>query len=228
MNAVIEDVFERHMQGNLAGRDRADVPPGLFLGLHPAPRPHRDGRLLGAGDRLLGHSGQGAQPPGLGPARRRINERIRSYTYLYPEPGEDAAEFWVEPRHDGRGRGALRAAGLHGGQVRPRRPLHHPRRPPARDVRHHPLRRLLRAIREAVGDKADLLFGTHGQFNTPGAIRLGRELEPYNPLWYEEPIPPDNAARIRRSRAAGPHSAGHGRAADDQGRIRHAAARSAA
>ncbi len=47
-------------------------------------------------------------------------------------------------------------------------------------------------IREAVGDRADLLFGTHGQFNTPGAIRLGRELEPYNPLWYEEPIPPDN------------------------------------
>jgi len=37
-----------------------------------------------------------------------------------------------------------------------------------------------------------LLFGTHGQFSTAGAIRLGRELEPYNPLWYEEPIPPDN------------------------------------
>jgi len=49
-----------------------------------------------------------------------------------------------------------------------------------------------RKIREAVGDKADLLFGTHGQFTTPGAIRMGRELEPYNPLWYEEPIPPDN------------------------------------
>jgi L-alanine-DL-glutamate epimerase-like enolase superfamily enzyme len=49
-----------------------------------------------------------------------------------------------------------------------------------------------RKIREAVGDRADLLFGTHGQFTTPGAIRMGRELEPYNPLWYEEPIPPDN------------------------------------
>ncbi len=49
-----------------------------------------------------------------------------------------------------------------------------------------------KAIREAVGDRVDLLFGTHGQFTTPGAIRLGRELEPYNPLWYEEPIPPDN------------------------------------
>jgi galactonate dehydratase len=44
-----------------------------------------------------------------------------------------------------------------------------------------------RKIREAVGDRADLLFGTHGQFSVPGAIRLGASIEPYNPLWYEEP-----------------------------------------
>jgi len=59
-----------------------------------------------------------------------------------------------------------------------------------------------KAIREAVGDKADLLFGTHGQFNTGGAIRLGQALEPYSPLWYEEPTPPDNIedmARVARN-----------------------------
>jgi L-alanine-DL-glutamate epimerase-like enolase superfamily enzyme len=49
-----------------------------------------------------------------------------------------------------------------------------------------------RVLRETVGDRADLLFGTHGQFTTAGAIRLGQELEPYQPLWFEEPIPPDN------------------------------------
>jgi galactonate dehydratase len=49
-----------------------------------------------------------------------------------------------------------------------------------------------RAIREAVGDRADLLFGTHGQFTTAGAIRLGQALEPFSPLWFEEPVPPDN------------------------------------
>ena len=48
-----------------------------------------------------------------------------------------------------------------------------------------------KAIREAVGDRADLLFGTHGQFTTAGAIRLGQALEPYSPLWFEEPVPPD-------------------------------------
>jgi len=55
-----------------------------------------------------------------------------------------------------------------------------------------------KAIREAVDDRADLLFGTHGQFSTGGAIRLAKALEPYSPLWYEEPIPPDNVAQMAR------------------------------
>ena len=59
-----------------------------------------------------------------------------------------------------------------------------------------------KAIREAVGDRADLLFGTHGQFTTAGAIRLGQAIEPYSPLWFEEPIPPDaveEMAKVARS-----------------------------
>jgi L-alanine-DL-glutamate epimerase-like enolase superfamily enzyme len=55
-----------------------------------------------------------------------------------------------------------------------------------------------KTIREAVGDKADLLFGTHGQFTPAGAIRLGQALEPYSPLWFEEPIPPDNLLDFAR------------------------------
>ena len=46
-------------------------------------------------------------------------------------------------------------------------------------------------IRQAVGTKADLLFGTHGQFTVSGALRLARKLEPYDPLWFEEPVPPE-------------------------------------
>ena len=46
-------------------------------------------------------------------------------------------------------------------------------------------------IREAVGTKADLLFGTHGQFTASGAIRFAKKIEPYDPLWFEEPTPPD-------------------------------------
>ena len=48
-----------------------------------------------------------------------------------------------------------------------------------------------RKLREAVGGEADLLFGTHGQFTVSGAIRLGKRLEKYEPLWFEEPVPPE-------------------------------------
>src|SRR6185437_8210232 len=49
----------------------------------------------------------------------------------------------------------------------------------------------MRLMREAVGARADLLFGTHGQFTASGAIRLAKRLERYDPLWLEEPTPPE-------------------------------------
>ena len=55
-----------------------------------------------------------------------------------------------------------------------------------------------KALRQTVGNKADLLFGTHGQFTTSGAIRLGKALEEFNLLWFEEPIPPDNIDEFKK------------------------------
>ena len=57
-------------------------------------------------------------------------------------------------------------------------------------------------MREAVGDRCDLLFGTHGQFTPAGAIRLAKRLERYDPLWFEEPTPPElpeEMARVARA-----------------------------
>jgi len=62
--------------------------------------------------------------------------------------------------------------------------------------------RFMRELRAAVGSSADLLFGTHGQMTAAGAIRLARRLEPYDPLWFEEPVPPDapeEMARVARA-----------------------------
>src|SRR6202007_2958402 len=39
---------------------------------------------------------------------------------------------------------------------------------------------------------------THGQFTTAGAIRLAKRLEPYSPLWFEEPIPPEMPEQMAR------------------------------
>ncbi len=55
----------------------------------------------------------------------------------------------------------------------------------------HLLEDCWRGVREAGGTEADLLLGTHGQCPTSGASRLARRLEPYEPLWFEEPTPPE-------------------------------------
>ena len=49
---------------------------------------------------------------------------------------------------------------------------------------------MVAAVREAVGSQCDLLIGTHGQFSLAGAKRFGKLLEPYDPLWFEEPMHP--------------------------------------
>ena len=54
----------------------------------------------------------------------------------------------------------------------------------------------IREIREAVGNKLDILIGTHGQMTASGAIRLAKRLEPYHPLWFEEPVPPENISEM--------------------------------
>jgi galactonate dehydratase len=55
-----------------------------------------------------------------------------------------------------------------------------------------------RRIREAVGNNCDLLFGTHGQMTPASAIRLAKRLEPYDPLWFEEPVPPGQPEAMAR------------------------------
>ena len=50
----------------------------------------------------------------------------------------------------------------------------------------------VKAVREAVGPSIDLLIECHGRFNMWSAIRMAQKLEPYDPFFYEEPIPPDN------------------------------------
>ena len=53
------------------------------------------------------------------------------------------------------------------------------------------------AVREAVGPKVDLAIDLHGKYDIHAAIRIACALEPYNLLWLEEPVPPENIAAMR-------------------------------
>jgi len=131
-----------------------------------------------------------------------MNERVRAYSYLYPLAHHDLRSFWTSP--DGAAESAidLVSRGYTAVKFDPAGPytMRGGHQPALSDISLSVA--FCKAIREAVGDKADLLFGTHGQFNTSGAIRLGKAIEPYSPLWYEEPIPPDNLLEFANVAAA--------------------------
>ncbi len=52
------------------------------------------------------------------------------------------------------------------------------------------------AVRNAVGPHVDILVEAHAKWNVMNAIQLGRRLEQYRPLWYEEPVSEENIAEL--------------------------------
>ena len=120
----------------------------------------------------------------------RVHERLRTYTYLYPSASQNE-ELYFDA--DASAERAIHYVeqGFTAVKFDPVDPY------TVFDGRQPSLSELSRAekfvttLRAAVGDRADLLFGTHGQFTPSGAIRLARKIEAADPLWFEEPIPPD-------------------------------------
>ncbi|MFP6562581.1 mandelate racemase/muconate lactonizing enzyme family protein [Paraburkholderia sp. B3] len=124
-----------------------------------------------------------------------VNERLRSYTYLYPKNRQGEYDY------DDADLAAECAAqnvklGFTAVKFDPAGPY--------TAYSGHQLslevldrcERFCRKVREAVGSRADLLFGTHGQMVPSSAIRLAQRLEKYDPLWFEEPVPPGQEAAM--------------------------------
>ena len=120
----------------------------------------------------------------------RVHERLRSYSYLYPEDGE-GTEVYRNPELAAERAAAYVKKGFTAVKFDPVGPYSafDPRQLSLEALDH--TERFVRSLREAVGSKCDLLFGTHGQMTAAGAIRLARRLEPFDPLWFEEPTPPE-------------------------------------
>jgi len=199
---MIEDVFDRHVERtdpfhieklwrNVYGRGytlRPDVSlMGVLSGLEIA---HWDicGKAVGKPVyELLGG---------------RVHERLRTYTYLYPRDGavftEDEPHVYNDPYLAAQAALEYVTQGFTAIKFDPAGPysVFDPRQPSLEELERSEL--FCRLIREAVGSKADLLFGTHGQFTPSGAIRLARRLEAYDPLWFEEPTPPERPEEMAK------------------------------
>ena len=120
----------------------------------------------------------------------KTRARLRAYTYLYPEAG-DKASVYADPAQAARRAADCRDLGFTAVKFDPldKYGAFDPRQLRLAEISR--ARLFAREIRAAVGDDCDLLFGSHGQMTAAAAIRLARELEPFLPLWFEEPTPPE-------------------------------------
>ncbi len=198
MCAVIKDVFERHML--------AENPENIELmfrrvyssGFTQRPDPTTIGAFSGMEIACWDILGKAFERPVYALMGGLMNERIRSYTYLYPMEHHDMTAFWSSPEMAAESAINVVNQGFTAVKFDPAGPYtaRGGHMPSMGDIAQSVA--FCKAIREAVGDRADLLFGTHGQFSTAGAIRLGQALEPYSPLWFEEPVPPDNISEMAK------------------------------
>ena len=127
----------------------------------------------------------------------QVHEKLRSYTYLYPKEG-DTADVYTDP--DTAARRAVEFADMGFTAVK----FDPVSIYTSFDPRQLSLEELDRSeayiskVREAVGSRCDLLFGTHGQMTTSSAIRLAKRLERFDPLWLEEPTGPEMTEEMDR------------------------------
>ncbi len=131
----------------------------------------------------------------------KVRDRVRTYTYIYPAPGEDDSVYSNADISCERAATYIKD-GFTALKFDPIGPYS------AFDPRQLSLEMLdftekfVKQLREAVGNKVDLLFGTHGQMTPSGAIRLAKRLEKFDLLWFEEPTPPDMPEEMARVAAA--------------------------
>ncbi len=202
MEAMVRDVFEHHVLDadpfgiemlwrNVYGRGYSGRPDISLMGV-----------LSGIEMAMWDIVGKALGKPVYALLGGKVHERLRAYTYIYPSDSDghtyaDQAVYRDPDAAAARALDYLRMgftalkfdpAGAYS--------TFDPRQPSLERIELSAA--FCRTIRAAVGTRCDLLFGTHGQFTTAGAIRLAKRLEPYDPLWFEEPVPPEMPEEMAR------------------------------
>gem|GEM_PF-10994 len=202
---MIDDVFSAHVENtdpfqietlwrNVYGRGYSMRPDISLMGV-----------LSGLETALWDIIGKSTGKPVYSLLGGCVHEKIRTYTYLYP-PGDVSANT-AHPVYSDPDVAAARALeyvdqGFTAVKFDPAGAYttFDPHQPDLESIRRS--EQFVKTIREAVGTRADLLFGTHGQFTTSGAIRLAAVLESSDPLWFEEPVPPERPEEMHLHLAA--------------------------
>lgn len=200
---LIEDVVERHVIGRSPFEIETLWRIIYSSGFTQHPEITMGGVLSGIEIACWDILGKALNQPVYNLLGGKVHERLRSYTYLYPPTAADGDELAVTNIH-----GDPKAAperlqhymdlGFTAVGYDPVMPMgsFDPRQLSLADLNNAEL--VTRNMREVAGSSCDLLVKTHGQMSTSSAIRLARRLEPHDPLWFEEPTPPENRSEMAR------------------------------
>jgi galactonate dehydratase len=55
---------------------------------------------------------------------------------------------------------------------------------------------IIRAVRSAVGEHVDILIEGHSRFSVSTALQIANAIEPFRPMWFEEPVPHANLSAV--------------------------------
>ena len=186
---MVEDTFERYIAGESPFNVETLFRRVYSAGFTQRPDISMMGVFSGMEIAVWDILGKALNQPVYNLIGGQFHDRLRTYTYLYPKnlgnsgnPENQADDVY----HDGDA-AAERALdyleiGFTAIKQDPAGPYSFQG---GRELSLHELARSeysVKRIREAVGDRADILFGTHGQMTTSSAIRLAKRIEPYDQI----------------------------------------------
>tara|TARA_B100000686_G_scaffold354362_1_gene464213 strand:- start:2764 stop:3942 length:1179 start_codon:yes stop_codon:yes gene_type:complete len=120
-----------------------------------------------------------------------VHNKLRSYTYLYPKKSDRLnvykdADLASERANEYIEKGFTAVKFDPVGSYTPL----DPRQLSLEEL--VKIENFVKTIHDSIKNKSEILIGTHGQMTTSSAIRLAKRLEKFDPMWFEEPIPPEN------------------------------------
>ncbi len=189
MEQALKDVFERYLQGHDPHHIERFYRECYSSGFTQRPDLTMMGAFSGLEMACWDIIGKACDKPVYELIGGKVFDKLRSYTYLYPvdkngqynyDNPELAAECAIANKELGFTAVKFDPAGPYSAYSGHQIALSSLERSAT----------FCEKIRQAVGNDCDLLFGTHGQMTPASAIRLARRIEPYDPLWFEEPVPP--------------------------------------
>lgn len=201
LGPMIDDVFDRTVEGHSPFDIETIWRRVYSRGYSQRPDPSLVGILSGIEMALWDIIGKETNQPVHNLIGGLVHPKLRAYSYLYPQEG-DAVDVYADADLAAQRAAEYVEMGFTGVKFDPagRYGAFDPRIASLDSLDQS--EEMVRNVREAVGSKADILFGTHGQFTAAGAIRLARRLEKYDPLWFEEPTAaemPEEMAKVARA-----------------------------